>query len=146
MWAFTFLIQSPCLLVAIMPSHHISQYVLFSICFSGNGALSHQGKVTDTEACNGGFSIFHKLLWVSVLYYLIRKVINKKMAIESAMLWRTTLCWSFLLVVAWRTFMNVELWNGEAIECCDQSLMYRPNRKIKVLRTILTVKGQLKEF
>lgn len=42
--------------------------------------------------------------------------------------------------------MNVELWNGEAIECCDQSLMDHTNRKIKVLRAILTVEGQLKEL
>lgn len=40
-------------------SDHNSQYVLFPIAVSGNGALSHQGEVTSTEACNaGGLAFF----------------------------------------------------------------------------------------
>lgn len=40
-------------------SDHNSQYVLFPIVVSGNGALSHQEEVTNTEACNaGGLAFF----------------------------------------------------------------------------------------
>lgn len=65
--SLTFLIQSPCLLLAIMPSHYegllttvtiIINMFYFLFIVSDNGALSHQGEVTNTEACNACDSAF----------------------------------------------------------------------------------------